>query len=311
MLSLCQEASLNAVVKDKFLDIHDVVRESILGGSHERSGPEVQIRRLDIISSIDDCILSFEDDAGGLSLYERLKELLTSEVQPIRQLSQSCLLSYFMWKIKELIETRFGLELADVDSLLEKRDDILFILDAQVEEGDQMAATTVVELEIVFTGLSQIESFEEASVRRPIDVNLQRLIVRTLQKELKRYATISGRSLNLSDEISSDEEDDNQRSKSGSSEHDLLTSEHKICSFAGEIVSAIILGKMDGKHAEMLLANKGKLGPSYDGILTELPETLTRKKTGKVKNPSRGNMTKQALNDMDTLMGESGDEIEF
>lgn len=353
LLQLSQEESLSSLVKDKFLDLQDSIRDAFLGDISSDEECLSVLKRLEVVSSVDDCVLSFEDEKTDdkLSIFDKLKSLLDKENEAIASLARCIVRNYFLWKLKQLTETRFGLERKDVDEVVARRDDVLSILDAQVEAGNRSAALVATELESMFTCLYELEHFGDGlAVRRPLDVNLQSLITRALQKEMKRFAKMQHKLTlkyqgDVSSSSSSSDDDDDAGSDNdgggaggggeGAVSESLLArrrvksllSERKICAVTGEIVAAVAARKMDAAVLELLLANKGKLGHSYDAILREIPADFMAASRRKQDGAGRG---KRAINNNnddknnnkkgqgrrpvaktpEVLMAESGDEIE-
>lgn len=312
ILILMQEDSLSASLKDKFLELQETVCRNVLNDEIEEHEVIQNLRRLEVVSSTDDCVLAFEEKSlGETTIYSALKDMLVSPNKSIRSLSGHCFRNYFMWKIAQLTETRFGLDAKDVTDLISQRDDIFYILDAQVEEGDEVAAMLEVDLEKIFTCLNKIESFDGQAVRHPIDINLQTLIIKIFQKSMKRYAKLHNRTLSYDEELASDDEEDEESEDEDNRTSAMIESERRVCILAGEIVSAIAVEKLDKKYIELLLSNKGKLGNSYDAILKELPVELTLKKAhARTKAKGRPRKAQQSTANEEILMGEEGDEIE-
>lgn len=285
LIVVSKEDTLNTIVKDKILDLQESARSVFLELGANDDSLITTIRRLSIISSVDDCALSFEEASGQQSsIYSKLKDLLASGTETVRSSSRTCIRNYFMWKIKQLTETRFGLELKEVEDLISRRDDVLFVLDAQVEEGDEGATSTVVELENIFAHLNVIEVYDGLSTRRALDVNLQKALIKLFQKAAKHYGRLHNRNVILEGDVTSEDEDN----ESDNEDDDLLSkkidSERRLCVLAGEIVSSLAAEKMDSKYTGMLFANKGKLGPSFDMILKEIDQgPMTKKLNGRPK----------------------------
>lgn len=312
LLFLSQVDTLNAAVKDKLLDMQDSLRKDVLDGSIDESDMLLTLKRLEIISAIDDCVLSFDDETGSHSIFEKLKELASSDVLTIKMSVRKCLRNYFMWKVKQIADTKFGLDQEDVSNLISQRDDVLYILDAQVEEGDAEAALTVVDLEKIFITFNEIDSFDNASVRKALDLNLQTLLVKVFQKEVKKYGRLQNRPVALDGEVSSDEDEDESDADEDDKVSVLIDAERKMCTLAGELVATIAAGKLDNHHIDMLLANKGKLGQSYDAILKELPNDMVSSRkaaTAKTKAMPKSRKIAQAP-DSDVLMAVEDDDIE-
>ncbi|CCG81046.1 Meiotic recombination protein rec11 [Taphrina deformans PYCC 5710] len=314
MLILSQVETLSMLVKDKFLDLQDSVRDQFLGRVPSDQELVLTLMRLEIVSSIDDCVLSFDDEkAGGESIFGKLKDQLQSSNEQVATLSRFCLRNYFMWALKQLLETRFALDPKEIDNLITKRDEVLYVLDAQVEEGNESAAITATEFEAMFTCLYEIENFDGLAVRRPLDITLQNLIITALQKEMKRYGKLQNRHLTFEGDVSSSGDESDEDGGSEAKRHKSLASERKICAVAGEVVAAISAGKMDDKYIDLLVSNKGKLGHSYDAILKEIPHDLVVAKKTIGRGRALPKARKQAparVEEQDVLMGEPDDEIE-
>lgn len=315
LVVLSKEATLSTLVKDRVLDLQDLIRSNFLEASTEEEDLASTLKRLHVISSADDCVLSFDDTSGATtSAYSKLKELLPSKSELVRTYTRGCLRNYFMWKVKQLTETRFGLDMKEVENLILQRDDVLYVLDSQLEDGDESAMTTVVELENIFTHLNVIEAYDGLSTRRAFDVNLQKLLVRLFQKAVKQYGKLHNRNVVLEGDISSD---DDHEGESETEESDSLTrkieSERRVCVLAGEMVVSFCAEKLDNKYVNLLYDNKGKLGHSFDAILKELDKQPGLTKPGerpiaKAKSVSKGART--AHNHEDVLMSEVQDDIE-
>lgn len=268
---LGNEATLSTNVKDKVVELQETLRNALsqLKGAEESYIPTV--RRIAIISASDDCVASFENTSNdGLSILARLKDFLASGLEPLRSYSRTCVRNYFMWKVKQLTETRFGLVVQEIEDLIMQKDDVISILDAQIQEGDAGATSTVVDLENIFVHLNTIESYDGLLTRQMFDANLQELLARLFQKAAKTYGKLHNRAVIVEDDLSSDEENE----ESDSEDEDLISkkidSERKVCAIAGEIVSSLSASKIDNKFMNLLVRNKGKLGASFDMILKEL-----------------------------------------
>ena len=262
-LVLSQEDSLSALVKDKLLELQDQVRDVILQSDAHSKELYYSLFRLELTSSIDDCILSYEDAKADITMYNKVLAYMSHDNEEIRHHAYLCLRDYFLWKVKQLLDTRYGLEKRDINDLLDRRSDVLAVLNVLVDENDQAAAEAIVELDTIFLSLGEIE--ESVQLTAQLDENVQSLIMRALQKEMKRYARVLKHKVTIDDDISSDDSDEDEDMPS-----QRLQTEHKLCVVAGEVVRALIAHKIDQKYASLLTQNKGKLGPSFDAILKEL-----------------------------------------
>ncbi len=310
LLKILSENSMETTCAPKIIEFQDDAASALLDPPDTANTKTVEmcLKRIDILLNVTDCTLAFEDfDATGQSVYIKLIDLLTVSEESLKQLSRNCLRSYFMWKIKHITETPYGLEMKDVQGLLSKRDEVLYILDAQVEKGQdrEEVARLVLDFEVMFLALGSIEGFDAKPLERMLDATVQRTMIQAFKKAARRYARFTDRKLNLSlpspfptssptstshtrPSHTQDEEDDSETpdNESESGTHDdersnispkteedklqeSIRAELQICQISATLVRAWHAKKMDQRYIALLAQNKGRLGFSFDAILVE------------------------------------------
>ncbi|EMR10376.1 hypothetical protein PNEG_01628 [Pneumocystis murina B123] len=236
----------------------------------------IAIKRLDYISSISDCIKVFETNSFSVSLVllevaERVISFDDSELEMIIN-SLRTLKWLYLWKVKHLIDHKNNISSKEFNAIIADRDKLFdkfypIIENKKYYRIGYYVVSFLIDLYVVFLNLKTINThqiFDETIFIIP--KKMQNIIISLLNYYVRQYTK-----LNESKGVKflTDEETD-QELEDNSDEKTSLVSEKFMCEIAGKVVLAILNGAMSNEYISYLIANRDKLGLSYNHIVCEL-----------------------------------------
>ncbi|OLL23153.1 Cohesin subunit psc3 [Neolecta irregularis DAH-3] len=249
----------------------------------------IRVLRIECLASVTDPISALESshakfNGNGIGvicdLIERGRFNSDEDEAPIIVHAIKAFRWYFLWKLQRLVTTPQDFDIRKIEEMQSRRDSVVECLVGNIVEctrKDVVFESTLllVDLYTMFSSLKSLDNDNLKNFDFKISSEKSKLILNLLREEMRECAKLSGQELDL--EVASISQDsdnlhDENSSKESAKQQLKIDTEKRLSEITGKIVLAILSGSFHNVFQEQLVAQKGKLGPSYDRIISELEQ---------------------------------------